>query len=79
MKDVKQKHFSFNGESGVIKVFLNLVSLLFVFFSWRLFGMRKQDDTPRLKPLFLTTNTDNSVFFTTFSFHSQSQARQKMQ
>ena len=31
MKDVKQKHFSFNGESGVIEVFRNLVSLLFVF------------------------------------------------
>ena len=32
MKDVKQKHFSFNGESSVIEVFRNLVSHLFVFF-----------------------------------------------
>ena len=78
MKDVKQKHFSFNGESSVIEVFRNLVSLLFVFFfSWLPFGRRKQDEL-RLKPFF-TTNTDNSLFFRTFSFHSRSQTREKMQ
>ena len=76
MKDVKQKHFSFNAESSVIEVFRNLVSLFFsFFFSWLPFGRRKQDEL--LKPFF-TTNTDNSLFFRTFSFHSQSQTREKM-
>ena len=77
MKDVKQKHFSFNAESSVIELFRNLVSLLFVFLSWLPFGRLKQDEL-RLKPFF-TTNTDNSLFFRTFSFHSQSQTREKMQ
>ena len=54
MKDVKQKHFSFNGESSVIEVFRNLVSLLFVFFlaGFRLEGENKMN-MPRLKPFFL--------------------------
>ena len=77
MKDVKQKHFSSNAESSVIELFRNLVSLLFVFFSWLPFGRLKQDEL-RLKPFF-TTNTDNSLSFRTFSFHSQSQTREKMQ
>ena len=45
MKDVKQKHFSFNAESSVIEVFRNLVSLLFVFFlaGFRLEGENKMN------------------------------------
>ena len=53
MKDVKQKHFSFNGESSFIEMFRNLVSLLFVFLAgFRLEGENKMN-MPRLKPFFL--------------------------
>ena len=79
MKDVKQKHFSFNGESSVIEVFRNLVSLLFVFLAgFRLEGENKMN-MPRLKPFFFTTNTDNSVFFRTFFFAAKVKRDKKKQ
>ena len=62
----KKKHFSFNGESSVIP------SLCFL--GGFAFGRRIRGDMSILRFLpFFTTNTDNSVFFGTSSFHLQRQ------
>ena len=66
MKEVKKKHFSFNGESSVIP------SLCFL--GGFAFGRRIRGDMSILRFLsFFTTNTDNSIFFRTSSFHLQPQ------
>ena len=62
----KKKHFSFNGESSVIP------SLCFL--GGFAFGRRIRGDMSMLRFLpFFTTNTYNSVFFRTSSFHLQPQ------
>ena len=78
MKDVKQKPFSFNAESSVIELFRNLVSLLFVFFSWLPFGRLKQDEHTSRKTLLKVIPTTPFSLELLF-FHSQSQTREKMQ
>ena len=63
-------------------VWLKCFETLFPFFSFFLAGARFEGEnkmTCLAQSFFFTTNTDNSVLFRTFSFHSQSQTRQKKQ
>ena len=62
----QKKHFSFNGESTVIP--------FLCFLGGFALGRRIRGDMSMLRFLpFFTTNTDNSVFFGTSSFHLQRQ------
>ena len=66
MKEAKKKALLFNGESSVIP------SLCFL--GGFAFGRRIRGDMSMLRFLsFFTTNTDNSIFFRTSSFHLQPQ------
>ena len=81
----KQKHFSLNGESSVIKVlrkifFKTLLLFLFVcILAGFAFGRRMQDEHTPLKAFFFSTNTTTKFLFGIFIYSLNLERKYKKQ